>query len=883
MSAIADIFASVRLQLDTGQFQTDAVSAANSAGKSAGQTMGEQLGSKLRSAMGSAIGAGAGALFGIAIQQGAALDAATQKLAADTGLTGQALAQQSSAIDSMYRGNLQSMDSVEASLAEVISGFNLSGQAADDLTQKMLTYETATGQDAQAVTALKMITDAWNLSASDEGTIMDQLVASHQKYGTSVADDQTSLQKMAPALTAMGMQFSDGVDLLNMFAAAGIDASKAPTALNTAIKQLKPGQTLNDLITQISSIQDPLERAKVAAKDFGTRAGAQLADALKPGITSLDQFQTSTVDTQDATQKAADAIRSDWGNQFTLLMHNIGGALASVSQSFGPLLIIGAQMTPKIAAGFGGLAGAIIPKIAEQLGLTLPTWLGGGAAAGGATVTGEAGAVAAGGPAVAAAVVAQSPEIDAAAGASGLEAGGAMATAEAGAVTAGGAEVAVAAGGVGTLAGGALAVALPLALMVGLAAAAPTIQDWLNKNLNLNSMLFGSGGGPLAGIGDWANNLPWPLGPKNTPTIDLGPFKNILGGTPAPTVPDYGATFSGSATALAGQQPAITAAATEAYSGIAPAATDAAAGATDALAQGTDAQVGLIKTARTALSGAWTEAMNNVVAAQTIGYREQDAKAALDATQKQVNNKATYAKLTATQKDALQTQLITQKAAYLTLLEEDTQYGTDAQKATKMQALLQSQALKDGLASMDPDTVTMWQAVQSDTEQALATLNGTVSTGGTAAGTAYSAGFLAGIANGKWATALLNSPSLVTPPPGSVASWSTPGGTVSSTSSAKVPVTPGPKPRAAVKAFASGTVYVDSDQLAFIHKGEAVIPASQNTGGFGGVTIGTIQLTLEGNPDRAAAKRFAVMVHDEIAAEMQKQNSRFSSYSGIRP
>jgi hypothetical protein len=671
-----------------------------------------------------------------------------------------------------------------------------------------------------------------------------------------------------------------------MFAAAGIDASKAPTALNTAIKQLKPGQTLNDLISQISSIQDPLQRAQVAAKDFGTRAGAQLADALKPGITSLDQFQTSTTDTQGATDRAADAIRSDWGNQFTLLMHNIGGALASVSQSFGPLLIIGAQMTPKIAAGFGSLAGALIPKIAEQLGLTLPTWLGGGAAAGGAEVTGTAGAVAAGGPAVAAAVMTQTPEVAAAGTEVGAAAGEAAVTAEAGAVAAGGAEVAAGAelagpeiagagAGIGALLGGAIATAATVAIGAGILAAGAYGIGWLQGQIQ---NIFGSGT-------TQSNLLSWNgLGPQEYQQKLLALQQGspgVLTPTVTPAVPNYGATFSGSAVALAGQKPAITAAATDAFSGVVPAVQATMDGTNTTISQGTDADVALIKSSRSALSGAWSEALTAVTDEATISYRERDALDALNATKKQVNDKKTYAKLTQAQKDALQEQYYTQQSAYMTLLEEDSQYGTSAQQATKLNGLLQSQAMKDGLASLDPNVVTMWQAVQSDTQTALDHLTGTVSTGGNAAGSAYGTGFTdgiaAGIANGTWATSLLNSASLTMQ--GALATWHLPGGSSENSSASVAPAPVAPR----IKQFATGTPFVASDQLAYIHKGEAVIPAGQNTGGFGGLTIGTIQLTLTGNPDRAAAKRFAVMVHDEIAEEMQKQNSRFSSYSGIRP
>jgi TP901 family phage tail tape measure protein len=302
------------------------------------------------------------------------------------------------------------MDAVEQSLAGVISGFGLQGQAADNLTAKFAKYEEATGQSADAVHNLKMDTDAWNLTANDAGTIMDQLVASQKKFGTVIGDMQSALQKIAPAMQAMGMSEKDGVDLLNLFASAGIDAGKAALGLQTAVKNLKPGQTLNDLIVQISSIQDPLERAQAAGKVFGTRLGSQMADALKPGITSLDDFATSSSDTTDATDKAAQAIEDSWGSRFTLLMHQAGGTLAEFGQSFGPLLLVASQLGPKMAGSLGSLGGALIPIIAKQLGLTLPTWIvagtAEGAATGAAVVAGETEAIVAGGPAVAGAAIA---------------------------------------------------------------------------------------------------------------------------------------------------------------------------------------------------------------------------------------------------------------------------------------------------------------------------------------------------------------------------------------------------------------------------------------------------------------------------------------------
>ena len=740
---------------------------------------------KLTGALKTMASAGLGAAVGLMIQQGAALDTATQKLAADTGLSGQALADQGAAIDSMYKTSLESMDSIESSLAEVISGFKLTGQAADDLTAQFLLYEEATGQSSEAVTSMKMVTDAWNLTAAQEGALMDQLVASHQQFGTSVGDMQTALQKIAPAMQAMGMSEKDGVDLLNMFAAAGIDSTKAAMGLQTAVKALKPGESLNDLIVQISSIQDPLARAQEAGKVFGTRLGSQMADALAPGITSLDQFSTSSQDTVGATDKAAQAVEDSWGNRFTLLMHQAGGTLATFGQSFGPLLMVGANLGPKMAAGLGSLAGAIIPVITGQLGIA-------GAAAGTAEVEAEAGVIAAGGPEIAAAVATTTPEVAAAGTAEGAAAGGAMA----GAV------------------GAALIIGLPVAFAAGVAAIAPQTEDVFQQLYNSTfGQVFGADNLPDSSSGLLtdlsAGHGPAPIDYAGGGTDTGQAAEDAADAAAAAATKEIDAAQTASANALEMGQSAIAAAAKDGYSGILTAAQAVADEVLVKQNQSIDAQAAAITAGRSKLASAWTAALSDSTAAQTVAFREQSNLADIADTQKAIADKKTWDKLSIQQQDALKEQLITQQANQVTLLEEDANYGTDQEKQIKLSSLLASKALRDGLASTDPDTVAMWTQVQSDTTTALSKLNSTMNTGGKTAGTSFGAAMEAAI----------NTTSILS-------------GMTVTTSGTKVQVTTGGN-----RAYAAGTPYVPSDQWAFLHKGEAVITASQNASGGGKAQI----------------------------------------------
>lgn len=367
MSSIADIFASVRLNLETGEFEAQA--------QKAGDRAGQSFGAKMKAAAGGAIGAALGAGLGAVLSGANQLDAATRRLQADTGMTAEEAAGAEKALAGMYRNNLQGFDQIGAAMAKVHNDLGLVGTAADKATAKFLKFGTATGQDAAgAVAAFDDILDAWNLTADDAGGIMDKLIVSNQKYGGVISENQSALADMAPAMQAANMTVDDGIALLNLFNAAGIDAAKAPAMLAKAVKQLKPGQDINDLIAQIGAIEDPTLRAQKAMEIFGAKTGIGMAQAIQPGMRSLDDLTASLGDTTGANEDAAKVIEDSWGNRFQLLMKNAGGALAEFGTKFGPLLIVasafGPQLTKAIGAGVGGLAGILIPKVVGGVAAT---------------------------------------------------------------------------------------------------------------------------------------------------------------------------------------------------------------------------------------------------------------------------------------------------------------------------------------------------------------------------------------------------------------------------------------------------------------------------------------------------------------------------------
>lgn len=289
------------------------------------------------------------------------LDSVVADFTADTGASADEAGRAGKAINAMAGRNIQPVREIGAALSKVHTDLGLVGEEAEQTTQRFLTFARATKQDAAAaVLAFDDILDAWSLTAADSGKIMDYLVASHQKYGGSIEGNQRALAQLAPQLRALNLDWRDGANLLNLFAASGLDASKAQLALNSAIQKLPAGESLDEFLVRLSKIEDDGERARVAIDIFGGRGGAGLANAIRPGISSLDDFGFSLGEVEGKSDDAAAALDSTFGARAQKLLNGFKSALTGVGQEFGPVLT-GLASAASLGAGLGldkGLAKA---------------------------------------------------------------------------------------------------------------------------------------------------------------------------------------------------------------------------------------------------------------------------------------------------------------------------------------------------------------------------------------------------------------------------------------------------------------------------------------------------------------------------------------------
>jgi Phage-related minor tail protein len=240
-----------------------------------------------------------------------------------------------------------SFEKIAATGTAVAQQFGTTGEATTQLTEDILGFAKVTGSDAeQAAFQLEDTLSAFGLTADDASMAMDKLVKSNQTFGTDAGPEALAvLQGMAPSLEAMGMGLDDGIELLNAFEVAGGNAADAQKGLKTAIDKLEPGQNLDDLIAKIAAIEDPMLKNQAAVEAFGKKAGPGLAKALEPGMTSLDDFGVSAEESEGAVSTAAENMLTD-ADKLKMFAERAGAALRGLGQDVGPLL-----------SGLGGLAG----------------------------------------------------------------------------------------------------------------------------------------------------------------------------------------------------------------------------------------------------------------------------------------------------------------------------------------------------------------------------------------------------------------------------------------------------------------------------------------------------------------------------------------------
>lgn len=319
-----------------------------------------------------AVGAAIASYFGVqafanVISGAADFEAAMSRVEAATGATGEEMQQLKQAAQDA--GANTKFTSVEA--AEALENLAKAGLSAKDAVATLpAVLQLAQAGDISLAESSELVTKAimgMGLAFTDAGRVADVLALGANATNTSVLGLAQALSYAAPVANSLGLSLESTVAIIGKFADAGIDASRAGTALNSILSQFSnpaskfrnelaaAGITTGNFEEALHQLAAAGPRGAQAIIAVGQEAGPALRALLNQGMGALDEL---TVKLKSAEGSAAAAAK--------VMQDNLNGSLNGLSSAWQTVKdVLGTPVLPVIKEGVDQLAAALRGAVSD--------------------------------------------------------------------------------------------------------------------------------------------------------------------------------------------------------------------------------------------------------------------------------------------------------------------------------------------------------------------------------------------------------------------------------------------------------------------------------------------------------------------------------------
>lgn len=306
-----------------------------------------------------------------------------------TGATGDAAKELTQSYANVSKTIVGDFADIGDALGEVNTRFGFTGKELEDTTTQFLKFADITGTDAKK--AVELVSRAMNnagISTENYSEILDELAKASQISGISVDKLAENLTKNGATMRQLGFNTDETIAMLAQFEAAGVNSEAALTGLKTAVKNwANEGKNANDefhnVVDAIRNAPDEMSGTQAAFDAFGSKAGAELAEAIRTGKFAYDEFLADLADskgtvndtydeTVDSVDKAKLAIQNmkttaaelanNFMEKYGPQIEKVIGAITSKLEEIAPKIESGVEWLsehlPEVAAGAAGIAAA---------------------------------------------------------------------------------------------------------------------------------------------------------------------------------------------------------------------------------------------------------------------------------------------------------------------------------------------------------------------------------------------------------------------------------------------------------------------------------------------------------------------------------------------
>lgn len=283
-----------------------------------------------------------------------------------TGASGAALDGLTTSMMNAYAASKSgSLDDTAGAIGEINTRMALTGEELTTVTGQFLDFANITGTNVVgSVQNVTKIMNKWGVEGSEVESVLDKLAYAGQISGISVDTLSSNLITGAASFQEMGLSLDNAISMLAQFELYGMSGTTAITAMRTAVKNfsddgLNAETALQSVINEIANMESAADATALAVDTFGSRAGVDMANAIRSGAVSVDVL-TGSLDVAKGTLTSTAATAQTLDQKWTQASNNISAAFTSAVQ---PAL-------DGISGGLAGVANSIGTFLNEHPAVT---------------------------------------------------------------------------------------------------------------------------------------------------------------------------------------------------------------------------------------------------------------------------------------------------------------------------------------------------------------------------------------------------------------------------------------------------------------------------------------------------------------------------------
>lgn len=241
---------------------------------------------------------------------GKEFDVAYDAIRVGTGATGEQLNALKQDFKDVYSSVPTTMEDASKAVADFNTRLGLNGKELSDLSKQAIAVSGMMKEDLNTtIQASSQAFKQWGIDSKDMGKSMDYIFKVSQSTGIGFNELMNSMKVTGPAMQQLGFSFEQSAAMMGQMEKAGINTNEALKAMKKSVGVFaKEGYNASDgfkvYSEAIKNAKTETEAITLANEIFGMRAGSTMANAIRKGALSIDEFTKSLANSDETIMKA---------------------------------------------------------------------------------------------------------------------------------------------------------------------------------------------------------------------------------------------------------------------------------------------------------------------------------------------------------------------------------------------------------------------------------------------------------------------------------------------------------------------------------------------------------------------------------------------------